>query len=610
MSPSEYSQITAAIQAGQPVHAEELCRAALLRYPGDENLLVLLAVSLQMQQRLAEALSIYAELVQLYPASSVHWNNYATALVSAGEHGKARAAFVTAIERDPANLMPKFQLGLLLIDSHDYLAARNLLLDAYLLDKQSPRIRVSAARACCLCQDSEGARELLKPWRSWFPMNDDPLQLELAQVMTLRNDVPDAAEVLEDLIARQPWNHDVRLLLAAVYERINRMDDADTLLAPLLQVDSGANDSQRNEADHLLATLAFRRNDLATARRLLERSGPQSDDDFAHYFQLAAVYDKQGDTDAAMKTLQEAHRLDVKERHFDSPEFFTPDSPAMPVDAPRITAEQYARWPQMIAPESHDSPIFVVGFPRSGTTLLEQMLDAHPGLQSMDENPFFNSLGHTLRQHDARILQDLSVLRQYDCDELRKRYYQMVSERISRRAGTRLIDKNPLNMQWLPMIYRLFPEAKIILALRHPCDVILSCYMQSFRSSGLAAACSTLDRLAHAYVETMDRWLEQVSILKPTVMLSRYEELVANFPQQVERIATFLELDDASSMLSFDQHARSKSYIGTPSYSQVIEPVNRKGLGRWQKYRAHIEPVLPVLEPMMRHWGYSTDTGE
>jgi hypothetical protein len=82
---------------------------------------------------------------------------------------------------------------------------------------------------------------------------------------------------------------------------------------------------------------------------------------------------------------------------------------------------------------------------------------------------------------------------------------------------------------------------------------------------------------------------------------------VTDFPQQAARIAQFLELEDASPMLRFDQHARNKTYIGTPSYSQVIEPVNRKGMGRWHKYQGHIEPILPILEPMLRHWGYSTE---
>jgi hypothetical protein len=200
----------------------------------------------------------------------------------------------------------------------------------------------------------------------------------------------------------------------------------------------------------------------------------------------------------------------------------------------------------------------------------------------------------------------LSVLRQYDADELRKRYHVMVGERIQRNWDARLVDKNPLNMHWLPMMHRLFPNARYILAVRHPCDVLLSCYMHAFRSSTLAAACSSLERLAKAYVETMERWLDQVSVMNPSVMVSRYEDLVTDFPQQVSRIAQFLELDDATPMLGFDQHARNKTFIATPSYSQVIEPVNRRAVGRWHKYREYFEPVLPILEPMLRHWGYDT----
>lgn len=609
MSPQLISQIAAAINAGQLQQAEQLCRTALLDRPHDGDILLLLAMSLQSQHRLPEAVAIHAELTRLFPTSSLHWGNYGSVLSMVGASNQAEMAYAKAVQLDPGNPFPKIHQGILLIERHDYLGARELLLDAVALDRQLPLARIHAARACCLSQDFEGAGELLKPWRSWLPLNDG-LQLELAQILTLRNDVPDAAELLEELVARQPDLTQARLLLASIYERFNRLAEAEAMLLPVAEAAVASTEVQRNEADHLLAMLALRNKDLARARQLLERCGAQGEDDFAHYFQLAEVYDKLGDPVATMSALREAHRLEAKERHFESPAQFTPQTPALASDAPRVSVEQYRRWPELIAPEAHDSPIFVVGFPRSGTTLLEQMLDAHPRLQSMDENPFFNNLADTLRRHDPRILEDLSVLRQFDCDELRKRYHTMVAERVSRRPGTQIVDKNPLNMQWLPMIYRLFPNAKFILALRHPCDVMLSCYMQNFRSATLAAACSTLDRLAHAYMETMAHWLSDVELFQPSVMMLRYEDLVTELPQQVTRIAQFLELDDATPMLGFDEHARNKTYIGTPSYSQVIEPVNRKGLGRWHRYRGEFEPLLPILEPMLRHWGYSTEPGE
>ncbi|WP_243042651.1 tetratricopeptide repeat-containing sulfotransferase family protein [Dyella sedimenti] len=607
MTANALAQIAASIQAGQPLQAEQLCRSWLSTQPKDENLLLMLAISLHMQQRRPEAREIYAELTRLCPRSSVHWGNYGTILMELGALDEAEAAYARACQLDPGNASPKIHQGLLLIRRHDYLAAREVLLDAYRLDREFPLARIHAARACCLCQDFEGAEELLAPWPKWLPLADASLQLELAQALSLVGDVPATVALLEDLLARQPGYLDAGLQLAVAYERSNRLADAESIVAPIARATSGVTEPQRGKARHVLATLALRRNDPAEARRLLEQCGPNDDEDYAHYFELAAACDKLGEAEAAMQALREAHRRHAAELRLAFPAYFAPDAPALPTDAPRVAAEQYRRWPRLAAPEALDSPVFVVGFPRSGTTLLEQMLDAHPRLQSMDENPFFNRLAGILRRHDPRILDDLSVLRQYDCDELRKRYHAMAGERVVRRQDTQLVDKNPLNMQWLPLIHRLFPEARFILALRHPCDVILSCYMQNFRSSMLSAACASLERLAHAYVEAMTQWLEDVDVFKPTVLVSRYESLVDDVSGQAARIARFLQLDEVAPMLAFDRHARGKAFIATPSYSQVIEPVNRKGLGRWQRYRHEFEPLLPILEPMLRHWGYTAD---
>ncbi|MEO8779354.1 MAG: sulfotransferase [Rhodanobacter sp.] len=604
MPSNKIDEIAHAITSGRGHQAEMLCRSELISQPDDENLLLLLAMSVHHQGRLHEAVAAYAKLTRLWPESSVHWNNYGIVLADAGARDEARQAYLRAIALDPGNLPTRTQLGGLLMAMHEYAEARKVLLDTLVFDPDSPLIRIPAARACALCQDINGAVALLKPWRYWTPLHDDALQLELAQVLIMRNDVPAAAEVLEELLGRNAGQPDVMLLLASVYERLNRLTDAQAMLPGISRMSAAMTDEQINEAEHLRASLAMRDLDWNMARQILERCGSQGPDDFAHHFQLGSVYDKLGMTREAMETLSVAHRLEISERRFASPQFFAAGASAMPLTAPDASAEQYSRWPKLAAPPMSDSPILIVGFPRSGTTLLEQMLDAHPGLQSMDENPFFNSLADVLVQHDPRIMDDLGVLRQFDCDELRKRYHEMVGERIRRNWDARLVDKNPLNMQWLPMIHRLFPEAKIILAVRHPCDVLLSCYMQSFRSTILVAACGSLERLARAYVQTMQCWLEQVGIFNPDVMVSRYEDLVDDFPAQSARIARFLELDDPAPLMAFDQHALKKSYIATPSYSQVIEPINRKGIARWHKYREYFEPVLPILEPMIRHWGY------
>jgi Flp pilus assembly protein TadD len=599
-----FKDIVAALSSGNPVEAERLSHTVLADAPNHIDAMLALAMSLHAQRRVDDSIAAFRRLTQVQPESSIHWSNYGMALVEAGRADESESAWRKAMEIEPSDPEPYLQIGQILVARKDYVAARDMLLDAFERDREAPRPRILAANACALAQDFRGCEDLLKPWRSWLPLSDDYLQVELARALLLLSEAPGAQLVLNELIARKPQRADARILLARVDERMNLLADAEAALQPLDAMH--LSQTQRQQVMHTRAILAMRNKDPALARSLLEQAGPIHEGDYAYYYELGGVCDKLRDADAAMQALREAHARHVAELKHSAPDSFTPEALSLPGAVRKLSADEFKAWPQYRAPDSRNSPVFVVGFPRSGTTLLEQMLDAHPQLQSMDETPFFERLAGKLRAHDPRILQDLSVLRQYDCDELRKKYFLLTTERIQRRPDAQLVDKNPLNMMWLPMIYRLFPAAKFILCVRHPCDVILSCYMQNFRSSVLGAACENLERLAAAYVQAMQTWLQHVSVIQPDVHESRYEDLVADSVTQTRRIADFLELEDATPMLQFDRRAREKGYIGTPSYSQVIEPVNTKGMNRWHLYRDYFQSALPILQPMLEHWGYSS----
>lgn len=597
--------ITSAMTGGDYATAERRCREQLSDHPQDENLLLLLAICLQFQQKIGEAVSVYACLTELLPESSLHWGNYATALREAGLEQEAEEAYATAIRLDSHNPGPLLNLGLMQFRRKDFVAARETLLRAYEVDPDSPVVRINAARACNACLNFEETDLLLKPWRSWLPLADDELQMELGSLQLVKGDGQAALELLEDLVRRSPANLQARIYLISAYERVNRIADAEALLAAMVASSVLPQASpMRAEARRLQAKLALRQGELAAARSMLEALGPRDDSDFAHYFMLAEICDKQGDTASAMQALAIAHARQDEELKAVLPNRYAVDAPPLPAAVARVSHEEYRRWQPAVAPDAMQSPIFIVGFPRSGTTLLEQMLDAHPALQSMDENPFFSNLSEFLGGYGVHVPEDIPQFGQRDCDGLRQRYLTMVCDTIPRRWDTRLVDKNPLNMLALPLIHRLFPHAKFILALRHPCDVILSCYMQNFRGV-LATACSSLERLAVAYVSAMQSWLHHVEVFQPDVMVLRYEELVSDTPGQVRRIGDFLGLDDATPLTAFDRHARDKGFIGTPSYTQVIQPVNRKGVNRWGRYAREFEPIVPLLEPMLRHWGYS-----
>lgn len=596
--------IVAALKSGNLEEAENFCRAALTHEPDHPDTLLLLGLALQRQARPSDALVPFTRLIELFPRDSMHWTNYATALSRAGDAGAARRSVEKAVELAPDEPEQLEQLGLLCLELGNPQAARNALFRASERAPEVARIRIHAARASIACHDLR-AGDLLLGWREWLPLSDE-LQLELADLLTQISEQWDALELLEDLATRKPTDWPTQLLLAKVYERVNRPDQAEAKLEWIaaMQVPTADTAWIQRELDVQRSQLAMRRREHARAHRLLVAAGPGNDEDAGYYFLLAKACDRLGDAPAAMDALETAHKLQVEDLRLSNPHLLEPDASLLPGVDDRVTAEDYRQWPILRAPDISQSPVFVVGFPRSGTTLLEQMLDAHPRLQSMDERPFLNILAGQLHNIGIGVPEDLAKLDQRDCDELRKGYVLMGCGKVPRRWDARLVDKNPLNMLWLPMLHRLFPHAKIILALRHPCDVIWSCYLQNFRAASLVSACRSLTHLAHAYVAAMRYWLYHVEVFHPDVLVSRYEDLVADAPAQARKIAAFLDLEDADAMLRFDSRAREKGFIKTPSYTQVIEPINARSVEHWQQYRKFFDSVLPILQPMLEQWGY------
>ena len=596
--------IIAALKVGHLEEAEGYCRSVLEQDGVQPDVLLLLGLTLQRRGRLDEALEPFARLTELSPGDSTHWTNYATALHRADDVEGAHRAIRKAIETAPDEAEPLERLGLLCLELGDPQAARAVLLRASDKAPEVARIRIHAARASIACHDIR-AGDLLLPWREW--QLSDELLFELADLLTQVSEQWDALEILEDLAARKPTDWAIQLLLAKVYERVNRTEQAEGKLEWVdAMLAAAAPDAEwvRRELETQRSQLAMRRREYSRARMLLTTAGPRCPEDYGFYFSLAKSCDRLGDAAAAMGALETAHRLQIEEVRASNPHLLEPDAPLLPGVGDRVSESDYRGWPSLRAPDASQSPVFVVGFPRSGTTLLEQMLDAHPRLQSMDERPFLNILAGQLQGIGIDVPQDLAKLDQRDCDELRKGYVLMGCRKIARQWDVRLVDKNPLNMLWLPMLHRLFPQAKIILAVRHPCDVIWSCYLQNFRAAPLAAACRSLVHLARAYVAAMRSWLHHVAVFHPDLLISRYEDLVANTPDQMRRVADFLDLTDADTMLSFDARAREKGFIKTPSYTQVIEPINARSVNHWLQYRAFFDQVLPIVQPMLEHWGY------
>jgi len=599
--------IAAFVREGALTKAEAACRELLRKQPAFEPALEWLAYVLQLQQHSDEARDCYRQLTELNPHDSGHWSNLATLLRDEGKLEEAERAYATSLRVNPDDCVVQGNLGLLYMERGEYVRARSLLVEATQSQPGVMSVRIYAVMACYECGDTLGVEELLAGWESWPPLTED-LRVDLAWIFAQLGRAAEAEHLLNETMDASGQRPRTVARLIHLYERVNRLDEACELLKQLPDPETLTDEVDRYEVIAAHGVMAQRGHDPAMTRSLLERLVVQTRERKHRsnlYFGIAKACDKAGETGAAMQALAEAHAIQLENAAQLVPDLLAPGvEPLAPstlrVEASDLGSDESWREPGDVA----TSPVFVVGFPRSGTTMLEQMLDAHPGLASMDERPFMQAIAERLQHQGLLYPEHLWKLSEDDAEELRRYYWHLVSRAVELAPGQRVVDKNPLNLLHLPLIVRLFPKAPIILALRHPCDVLLSCYMQNFRSPGFQVLCSSLDRLARGYVNAMRFWVHHEALLKPHVLRLRYEDLLDDFEPMVKRIGDFIGIEDATPLLRFHEHAQQKGFISTPSYSQVTQPPNKRAVGRWKRYADAFEPLRPTLAEVMELWGY------
>lgn len=596
---------TALYQRGQYDAAASRCRRALKARPAHLGALNLLGVALNAQGQHAKASEIFAELTRREPGHVDHWMNLGTALLAQRRHADALAAYAQASALGEASADFFYNVGLVHLDMGNFEAAHAVLADARRLAPDDADICYQHAVCCDETMRHAEAIAALRDWPRMRGLRTDLLAkigLLLMKLGELRS-----AEDAVDLAARDPQpDAESALRMIQVQERTNRLAQARAALARL-KADPR---SSSLGTDLLLAEarLADREGSWQDAHDLYVEildSTPQFHLRHNHLFPLARMLDALGRSDEAFAALEEAHRSQVAYLKLTMPNAASRQSQPFRLADLCSDAADFAAWDTTGAPSLEESPIFIVGFPRSGTTLLEQTLDANPSLASMDETWFLHETIDRMIQQGFSYPDRLSSMSGAWLAELRGLYWERVRSKIKLAPGLRVVDKNPLNLLALPAIRRLFPNARILLAVRHPCDVILSCYMQHFGAPDFVLLCRDLPSLATAYRRAFDCWYREADILRPAAREVRYETLVADFETEVRAIADYLDLAWTDSMLEPGRHAASKGFISAPSYSQVVQPVNARAVGRWNSYASHFAPVISHLRLYLERWGYS-----
>ena len=247
-------------------------------------------------------------------------------------------------------------------------------------------------------------------------------------------------------------------------------------------------------------------------------------------------------------------------------------------------------------------PTFLVGFPRSGTTLLDTILRTHSKINVVEEQPMLEKMHSALGG-----LQDVSAIEALDESDLSlasNAYFEELERHTDWTGGSLVIDKLPLNLLKTPLIHQVFPEAKFILALRHPLDCILSCWMQTFKLNTAMANMVDLDRIVDFYCVAMDTFHLSQRRYGLDVHRIRYEDLIEDFEAETTSILRFLDLEWESELLNYQATALARRKISTPSHSQVIKPIYKAASFRWKHYENHLEKYKCKLAPWFEEYGY------
>ncbi len=246
--------------------------------------------------------------------------------------------------------------------------------------------------------------------------------------------------------------------------------------------------------------------------------------------------------------------------------------------------------------------VFLIGFPRSGTTLLELILDGSAQISSLEEK---ESLIEGIRafMRDPDDLSRLIHASEEELERYRDAYWDAVMAEGVSLAGKIFVDKYPLNTLKLPLIARLFPDAKIIFAVRDPRDVVLSCFRRQFKMSAPMYEMLTIEDTAAYYNAVMHLADRCLKLMGMTALEVRHEDLIANFQPQMDAVCRYLGLQWTSVMADFAERAKTRPQA-TPSTAQLARGLDRRTVQHWRHYETEMKPVLSTLSLWVERFGY------
>jgi tetratricopeptide (TPR) repeat protein len=555
-------------RTGAIEEAERLVLDVLELAPARTRALALLYEIRKAQGKSQASAALIARIVAVEPNNFWATNELTLWLLSRGNVAEAGRHARNAMRIAPENAQAHYLLGMVLTEARrpvvgEYHYGRALELSG----TRDPVVLANFA----LCLKNQGkmsvARALYEESLAAAPDNLHAL-MGLARLEEADRDLPAAMSLLDRAEALAPANMNVQLLRATVLGRMGEVDAALAILDKMAAAKPTLGPAELLEKGRLLDRL-FRYEEAFAAfdsgkQRLREISG-------------------QSYLDA------QAQQLAARLKNF-------------------FTAKRLATLPRARLRPDVAQPIFVLGFPRSGTTLLEQTLSAHPRIAAGDELPFIAEIAELMPRLLESPLAYPDALAELwigdhrdDLNNLRDHYMRRVGELgIVSTGSAWFTDKMPLNEMHLGLIGLVFPDAPLLHVTRHPLDVVLSAY-SNLLTHGFYCAYA-LESAARHYALVMDLVEHYGREMKLNYMRVRYEDMVDDQEASIRQVLGFIGEEFDPSCLAFHENRR---YARTASYAQVSEELYERSRYRYRNYLPQLQPVIPILQPVIERLGYT-----